>query len=147
MPQELPEQTQHAIRAILTTEDYADEFDYPIVSFMTETLRNFLLLHSGLIVRDTYNMCGFSFGTNEKIHLSPKEIIELIRKAKAIPSEDYSTIMKYMQEPIEAAIDIVSSIGDGIVYNASQSGETDIVDEFNRVFDESQDALKKLESG
>lgn len=82
------------MRAIITSENYADEFDYPIVSFFSKKDVKEI---KKLIKAKKFKMKEereFYFGTNECLTLTGNEILEMIESAPKISKEDYALVEK-----------------------------------------------------
>ena len=76
--------------------DYADEFNYPVISLMTaEERQNYI---------DTYNTWSknwnseISFGTNEELWIPADEALSLIEKAEAVTKEKFDLIAPYLKK-------------------------------------------------
>ena len=93
---------------ISTTMDYADEFDYPVISVFSAKTKNKILDNTNLIPDDE----EYYFGTNEYLELSAKEIIKLISSAKPISNDEIKILDKY--EVFSMGLDIVASVSERI---------------------------------
>ena len=91
---------------INTSMDYADEFDYPVISLMTAEERQKYI--------DTYSIWSknwnseIGFGTNEGLWIPADEALSLIEEAEAITKEKFGLIAPYLiQVP---SVDITEDI-------------------------------------
>lgn len=90
---------------INTDADYADEFDYPIVSVMTKNERD-LILNTFNIWKDG-NYDDIYFGTNEFLSFDAQEIYRMIEKAVEITDEEYKYFKRFSTS---ACVDIISEV-------------------------------------
>ena len=92
------------------SQDYADEFSYPVVSTMTEHTRDFLL--------NTYeHWKGFNydklyFGTNEYLSFDAQEIRDYIKKASKVDGELFKKIQLFLAD---VSCDIVEVVLEQLV--------------------------------
>ena len=93
---------------INTRMDYADEFNYPVISLMTaEERQNYI---------DTYSTWSKNwnseiyFGTNEGLWIPADEALSLIEKAEAVTKEKFDLIAPYLKKV--PAVDIEYHIVD-----------------------------------
>ncbi len=118
--------------AIITTEDYADEFDYPIISFFTEELQRFILLHGlGMISEDEFQ--EMYFGSNEALSFTKEDVIRMIRNAREIPQDEIVLARKYLEQVSGASLDLVNNIVDilhGILHRA---GDKEILETYDDI--------------
>ena len=86
---------------IVTSMDYADEFDYPIISLFTEVDKKTLekKLKKGKFDWDD----ELGFGTNEALTVSLSEATEIFENAEEISDKKY----KFLQDLDLCGIDIV----------------------------------------
>ena len=89
--------------------DYADEFDYPVTSSMTEDERTMLL--------DTYDIWKETdfdeiyFGTNEWLSFHHSDILKMIKNAEKLDETEY----KYFQRfSTSASVDVVDRVMDSL---------------------------------
>ena len=81
---------------INTSMDYADEFDYPVISLMTAEERQKHI--------DTYSTWSKNwnseiyFGTNEELRIPADEALSLIEKAEAVTKEKFDLIAPYLKK-------------------------------------------------
>ena len=81
---------------INTGMDYADEFDYPVISLMTAEERQKYI--------DTYNTWSKNwnselyFGTNEELWIPADEALSLIEEAEAVTKEKFDLIAPYLEK-------------------------------------------------
>ena len=81
---------------INTSMDYADEFDYPVISLMTAEERQKYI--------DTYNTWSKNwnselyFGTNEELWIPADEALSLIEEAEAVTKEKFDLIAPYLEK-------------------------------------------------
>lgn len=92
---------------INTAYDYADEFDYPVFSIMTEKERADLIA-SYETWKDFDFTCMY-FGSNEYIDFEAEDILDLIINAKAISKKDYK---KFKFLTPETCLDIIYYVKD-----------------------------------
>ena len=91
---------------INTSMDYADEFDYPVISLMTARERQKYI--------DTYNTWSENwnseiyFGTNEELWIPADEALTLIQEAEAVTEEKFDLIAPYLIEV--PSVDITDGI-------------------------------------
>lgn len=87
------------------SQDYADEFSYPVVSTMTEHTRDFLL--------NTYeHWKGFNydelyFGTNEYLSFDAQEIRDYIKKASKVDGELFKKIQLLLADVSCDVVEVV----------------------------------------
>jgi len=77
--------------AIIDQFDYADEFDYPVISLFTEKQRKFVLKNKKKIP-ETYEAC---FGTNEYLEFSREEIIEMFENSEEISKKEIKVLERF----------------------------------------------------
>jgi len=106
------EQTKYII---MTSEDYADEFNYPIISVFTAKERNIILLHNNLLSNDDFD--EIYFGTNEFFSFLKNEIIRYVREAKQITDEELEVLEKFRVLDLPG-IDIVDHTIDRMAYKS-----------------------------
>ena len=90
--------------------DYADEFDYPVISLMTAEERQKYI--------DTYSIWSknwnseIGFGTNEGLWIPADEALSLIEEAEAITKEKFGLIAPYLIEvpSVDITDDIVNAL-------------------------------------
>ena len=95
---------------INTSMDYADEFDYPVISLMTAEERQKYI--------DTYSIWSknwnseIGFGTNEGLWIPADEALSLIEEAEAITKEKFGLIAPYLIEvpSVDITDDIVNAL-------------------------------------
>ena len=81
---------------INTRMDYADEFNYPVISLMTAEERQKYI--------DTYNTWSknwnseIGFGTNEGFWIPADEALSLIEEAEAVTKEKFDLIAPYLKK-------------------------------------------------
>ena len=81
---------------INTSMDYADEFNYPVISLMTAEERQKYI--------DTYNTWSKNwnselyFGTNEELWIPADEALSLIEEAEAVTKEKFDLIAPYLKK-------------------------------------------------
>lgn len=86
--------------------DYADEFDYPVISLMTAEERQKYI--------DTYNIWSqdwnpeIYFGTNEALEITHSDVLDLITHATPVSSTEYDIIAPYLSSI--PAVDITDDI-------------------------------------
>jgi len=103
------------LKAIVTTVDYADEFDYPIISIIPERLWRVLTLHSSSF-DELEGLDYLGFGTNQGLSLDPGTLKSMVDNAIDI-TEDQATILKKIQY---ASVDIIEDIMDYIYDKADE---------------------------
>jgi len=128
------------IYRIATTENYADEFDYPIISYIDARTRNYLLLHQGLIPENCTD--EMSFGTNEDISIPIKEALQLIMDAEEITIDQYKIERNLYYEIAEASIDIADTIIDALAYNLRDTDETRLLTTFEEILENQRTILE-----
>lgn len=90
--------------------DYADEFNYPVISLMTAEERQKYI--------DTYNTWSKNwnselyFGTNEELWIPADEALSLIEEAEAVTKEKFDLIATYLKEV--PSVDITDGIVDAL---------------------------------
>ncbi len=90
---------------INTAQDYADEFDYPVTSIMSEEVRDFILENE-----DNIDDMEEYFGTNEFLDFSTEDIISLVTNAKDITTGERATLVKF--GALTCGLDIVERVID-----------------------------------
>ena len=99
------------MKIICTERDYADEFDYPILSIITDEIevkfreRMEELKKFGVSFSDQRE---YYFGTNEALDLSYDEIINMVDNAKPITDAELEVLVKF--NVITLGIDIVKRV-------------------------------------
>ncbi len=91
---------------INTSEDYADEFDYPIISIFSSALRNYLVLKGFHFLKEN-DFEELYFGSNEELNLSLVKVKQMIQDAREVPPEQTMVIEELNKVP---AIDIIGRI-------------------------------------
>lgn len=81
---------------ISDSEDYADEFEYPIISFMTEEMRALIIMHILPVVTNE-DFEQIDFGTNEYLDLSRDRVKDMIVNAIEITPEEYRLLKEHMR--------------------------------------------------
>ena len=105
---------------ISTTLDYADEFDYPIVSVFTQELKDFLT--NTTILNTLYkDKEEFYFGTNEYLELDSEDILELVNGALPITDEELATLEKFNIHYF--GIDILEVVNERLIDEGYISGK------------------------
>ena len=107
---------------ICTTEDYADEFDYPIISIFSEKAKNVIIMHNNFLKDDDFS--EIYFGTNEYLSFEKDSIIDMIKNAKEIESSEIETLQKY--NCINIGIDIVERALDILYDRAKENGADEL---------------------
>lgn len=105
---------------IITSAEYADEFDYPVISFFTDEQRDFILENQGRI--EDIDAC---FGTNESIDFGVDELVSLVENAKDVTDKERAVFAKFgiMKIP---CIDLVEKILESIEgYEEEEDEEED----------------------
>ena len=77
--------------AIIDQFDYADEFDYPVISLFTAKQRKFILKNKKKIPQN-YEAC---FGTNESLEFTREEIIEIFENAEEISKKEIKVLKRF----------------------------------------------------
>jgi len=77
--------------AIIDQFDYADEFDYPVISLFTAKQRKFILKNKNKIP-ENYEAC---FGANEYLEFTKEEIIEMFENAKEISKKEIKVLESF----------------------------------------------------
>lgn len=92
---------------INTSADYADEFDYPIVSVMSDNLHS-ILTNLPFLYKD----CDFEecyFGTNEYLSFHSKDIHTLIAKATYVDEPTFKLVTPFLThaswDPLDRILD------------------------------------------
>jgi hypothetical protein len=107
--------------------DYADEFNYPVLSIITEEQRDLLLKCEKLILNmDT----EFYFGTNESLSFKPNEIIDMINDAEPISEEEYIFFNKH-QFIEQGSLDII----EGLISSMDDEDNVQEYPELREVYD------------
>ncbi len=91
---------------INTSEDYADEFDYPIISIFSSALRNYLVLKGFHFLKEN-DFEELYFGSNEELNLSLVKVKQMIQDAREVPPEQTMVIEELDKVP---AIDIIGRV-------------------------------------
>ena len=110
------------------SEDYADEFDYPVISFFSSALKNYLLL-KGLHYL-TEDDLEFYFGTNEALRFDLDQIKSLISGATELDAEEIHYAKRYLT-PVPG-LDIIERIID-IIYDRIQETDPDEAANFDAI--------------
>lgn len=96
---------------INTSADYADEFDYPVVSAMSDNLHS-ILTNLPFLYKD----CDFEecyFGTNEYLSFHSKDIHTLITKATYVDKSTLRLVQPFLAHASWDPLDrILDHIGD-----------------------------------
>ncbi len=98
------------LRLISTALDYADEFNYPVISVMSPEYWRTLLIHQSIF--ESVDIEEFSFGVNESIVSDTTEVLDLIKTAKEITLDEYKVLDNLLGGVINTAcVDIGYIIG------------------------------------
>ncbi len=116
---------------INTSRDYADEFDYPVISFFNSALKNYLIL-KGLDYLKESDVTEMYFGSNEAISMSIREVKLLITEATILNDEEHTCAKRYLNEV--PALDIMDRILDTI-YERMGDEDPDEIPNFQAVLD------------
>jgi len=101
------------------TQNWADEFNYPIIGFFTKRFWNLLIFNRFLFEKALPDEQEFYFGTNEWFSLFVSEIFnEYIERQQVISPEDYKKISTLYSEIQGASKDLLGGLLDrlGDVY-------------------------------
>jgi len=107
---------------ICTSEDYADEFDYPIISVFSEKAKNIIIMHNNFLNEDDFS--EIYFGTNEYLSFKKDYIIDMIKNANKIEDSEIETLQKY--NCINTGIDIVDHTLDILYDRAKENGAEEL---------------------
>jgi hypothetical protein len=125
---EAQEETKKYI--IITSKDYADEFDYPVISIFSGKLRMLLLLHNEFF--ESIDVDEIYFGTNEFLSFNKKMIIDMINNAKEITTEELETLQKF--KATSCGLDIIEHVYQNMLFRIKELGDpayNQLIEELN----------------
>lgn len=99
---------ERKIRKIMFVDNWADEFDVAIVSYMSEELYRSLMLHS--YVFDEIGEREIYFGTNEWITYQPEDFKRFLENAEVITEEEYKLENKILRPIKPVFIDLIGKV-------------------------------------
>ncbi len=108
---------------INTSGDYADEFDYPVISFFSSALKNYLLLKGFHYLGDS-DFAEVYFGSNEALSFTKNEVISLISNAEIIEEDYLNCARGYLQGV--PCVDIIDYLCDAIADSMSDEDEDEL---------------------
>lgn len=86
------------MKIIITTKDWADEFDYPIISLITDELEEEFWKRMKELKKTGVNFSlkrSYYFGTNEAFNFSYNNIIDMVKEAQTITDEEMNVLKKF----------------------------------------------------
>lgn len=101
---------------IAKSKNWADEFDYPILSIFNEKTRNVILLHNNFLGDDDLEECYF--GTNEYFSFEKDEVLDMIRNAEEVEGEDLKVAHRISSVFKWCSFDIADVVLDRMYNNA-----------------------------
>jgi len=121
-----PEKLEEKYFVINTSQDYADEFDYPVISIFSARVRKLLALmvasyETGLFESSSRQMDSMDiyFGTNEKLTFTRNEIMALLEGAQELPQDELPRYKRILGKV--PAVDIVDYMLDHYAYIKAHS--------------------------
>ena len=104
------------IYMIAKSKNWADEFDYPILSIFTEKTKNVILLHNNFFDDTDLEECYF--GTNEYFSFKKEKVLAMIRGAEEVNGEDLKVAYKIRSKFEHCSYDIIDNILESMYSNA-----------------------------
>lgn len=96
------------MKILFITRDYADEFDYPIYSLMSDELYADVMEYLET-KQDSHEVEEWTFGSNEFISLSRAEIYRImLKEAKDISEHELQVLNKFV--PSYVGLDIIEQL-------------------------------------
>lgn len=105
---------------LLDSENYADEFDYGLCSFVSPEMRGLLLMHGVNALPDWND--SFYFGTNESLEISRDSFLRRLRNADEFDQKDFEFSKNILSKI--PSLDIVGNVIDRIIEHLEDSKDT-----------------------
>lgn len=106
---------------INTSEDYADEFNYPVTSTMSDNFQHFCANYPSFYRDVDFDECYF--GTNEYLSFRPKRIQDLFKHATYVDDTTLALVIPFMSK---ASFDPCDRISDHLSDNYPEDFVDDI---------------------
>jgi len=109
---------------IAKSENWSDEFDYPILSIFTEKTKNVILLHNNFFDDTDLEECYF--GTNEYFSFKKEKVLNMIRSAEEVDYDDLKFAYKIREKFEYCSYDIVDDILESMYCNACDANNEEM---------------------
>ncbi len=117
---------------INTQEDYADEFNYPVISLFNSALKNYLILKGFHYLKDS-DFNKMYFGSNEALQMNKEQVRRMIANATELSDEEYKYAYRFLKNV--PCLDIVDRIID-TVYDRMSQEDPDELANYDAILEE-----------
>jgi len=101
-------------KVLITSVNYADEFDVPVVSIFTKKEYKAIKIAAKGKKKKSMEIC---FGTNESIEGTVGEFVDMLDSAVDVNKKEMAVLLKFGVNNIYGTIDIVSELQDRLKIN------------------------------